>query len=107
MKVRVFGLALICALFASVAKAELMVINGRYVVAKEDIRGFFYRDRDGRTVFDVRWSDWSTRYQCQDAYDRTRVTAASLNLVIQVSDALSLDFGDYLAGEGFTECQKF
>lgn len=95
------------ALCASGAAADLIVINERYVVAKEDVRGYFYRDRDSLTVFDIRWSDWSTQYRCADEYDRARVTAASLNLVVQMKDTLSLDFSVFLESEGFSDCQKF
>lgn len=107
MKRKILGLTILFAIFASEAIADLVVINGRYIVAKEDARGYFYRDRDKLTVFDIRWSDWSTQYRCDDQYDRERVTAASLNFVIQIKDAMSLDFGEFLEGEGFTNCQKF
>ena len=90
------ALALGFALLASSATAELIVINDRYIVAKNEVRGYFYRDRDKLTVFDIRWSEWSTQYRCQDKYDRTRVTAASLNFVVKMKDALSLDFGEFL-----------
>lgn len=101
------ALSLVFAVCASSAAADLIVINDRYVVPKEDVRGYFYRDRDSLTVFDIRWSDWSTQYRCADEYDRASVTAASLNLVVQMKDALSLDFGEFLESEGFTDCRKF
>lgn len=101
------GLSLVLAVFASSAAADLIVINGRYMVSKDEVRGYFYRDRDKLTVFDIRWSEWSTQYRCKDEYDRESVTAASLNFVIQMKDALSLDFGEFLEGEGFTDCKKF
>ena len=104
---KLMGLSLVLAAFASSAAADLIVINDRYMVAKDEVRGYFYRDRDKLTVFDIRWSEWSTQYRCQDEYDRERVTAASLNFVIQMKDALSLDFGEFLEGEGFTDCKKF
>lgn len=101
------GLSLILLLSASSVAADLIVINDRYVVAKDDIRGYFYRDGSKLTVFDIRWSDWSTQYRCQDEYDSASVTAASLNFVVQMKDALSLNFAEFLKGEGFTDCQKF
>ena len=101
------GLSLIFSIFASSVAADMIVINGRYMVAKNDVRGYFYRDSDGLTVFDIRWSDWSTQYRCQDEYDRDSVTAASLNFVVQMKDAQFLDFGEFLEGEGFTDCRKF
>lgn len=105
MKLTAISLAF--ALIASGAAADLIVINDRYVVAKDDVRGYFYRDNNKLTVFDIRWSDWSTQYRCQNEFNRVGVTAASLNLVVQIKDALSLDFGEFLEGEGFTDCQKF
>ncbi len=101
------ALTLFFTIFASSAFADLIVINDRYMVAKDDVRGYFYRDRDRLTVFDIRWSDWSTQYRCQDQYDRTRVTAASLNFVLQMKEAQSMDFATFLEGEGFTDCKKF
>ncbi len=101
------GLSLIFAVFATSAAADFVVINDRYMVAKQDVRGYFYRDRNKLTVFDIRWSDWSTQYRCQDEYDRERVTAASLNFALKMKDALSLDFGEFLDEEGFTDCRKF
>ncbi len=101
------ALTLFFTIFASSAFADLIVINDRYMVAKDDVRGYFYRDRDKLTVFDIRWSDWSTQYRCQDQYDRTRVTAASLNFVLQMKEAQSMDFATFLEGEGFTDCKKF
>ncbi|MEO0372116.1 MAG: hypothetical protein AAF231_11715, partial [Pseudomonadota bacterium] len=59
------------------------------------------------TVFDIRWSDWSTQYKCADEYDRTRIEAAMLNLSLRLEDARSVDFGDFLADEGFTDCRRF
>lgn len=104
---RLTGLSIVFAICASSAAADLIVINDRYIVAKDDVRGYFYRDRDRLTVFDIRWSDWSTQYRCQDEYDRDRATAASLNFVVQIKDALSLDFAKFLEGEGFADCKKF
>ncbi len=101
------ALTVIFCLFSSSAFADMIVVNGRYIVAKESIRGYFYRQSDQRTVFDVRWSDWSTQYRCEDPYDRTRVEAASLNLVLQLGEARSVDFQDFLNTEGFVECTKF
>ncbi|MEO0371764.1 MAG: hypothetical protein AAF231_09940, partial [Pseudomonadota bacterium] len=84
------AIALILSTFTTAAKADTIVVNGRYIVAKEDIRGYFYRD--GRaTVFDIRWSDWSTQYKCADEYDRTRIEAAMLNLSLRLEDARSVD----------------
>ena len=106
MTLKCLALTLALAVMGGAAAADMIVINGRYVVAKQDIRSYFYRD--GRaTVFDVRWSDWSTRYKCQDEYDKAKVLAASLNLTLQLKDATDLDFGDFLSGEGFSDCQKF
>ena len=99
--------AVVFSLFATSAFAELIVINGRYVVPKDSVRGYFYRERDQNTVFDIRWSDWSTQYRCQDPYDRARVMAASLNFVLQIKDAQSLDFQEFLDNEGFADCAKF
>ncbi len=104
---RAVSIATALTLCASAAVADMVVINGRYVVAKEDVRGYFYRERDQTTVFDVRWSDWSTRYRCSDAYDRFGVEAAALNLVLKLQDARALDFGEFLTSEGFAECEKF
>ncbi len=107
MKLRLSALVVVFSLLGSSAWAEMIVINGRYIVPKESVRGYFYRESDQHTVFDIRWSDWSTQYRCQDAYDQTRVMAASLNFIIQLDDASSLDFQDFLDGEGFTNCSKF
>ena len=107
MKLKISALAVVLSLLASNAFAEMIVINGRYVVPKDSIRGYFYRQSDQKTVFDVRWSDWSTQYRCKDLYDRTRVLAASLNFVIQVGEASALDFNDFLDSQGFAECAKF
>ena len=105
MKLTLLSIAF--ALCASSAAADLSVINERYIVARDDVRGYFYRENGKLTVFNIRWSDWSTKYRCQDEYDRTRVTAALLNLAIQMKDAVSLDFGEYLESEGFIDCKKF
>ncbi|MEM6589314.1 MAG: hypothetical protein AAF641_12770 [Pseudomonadota bacterium] len=84
----------------------MIVVNGRYIVAKDEIRGYFYRD--GRaTVLDIRWSDWSTQYKCADDYDRARVQAAMLNLSLRLQDARSVDFGEFLQDEGFSDCGRF
>ncbi|WP_299674958.1 hypothetical protein [uncultured Roseobacter sp.] len=107
MKVRHIGSAMVLSIFASGAAAEMVVINGRYIVAKESIRAYFYRERDNRVVFDVRWSDWSTQYRCEDTYDRAEVTAASLNLVLELGQTSALDFEEFLEAEGFTNCAKF
>lgn len=107
MKLRYAALAVVFSLFAANASAEMIVINERYVVPKDSIRGYFYRQNDQRTVFDVRWSDWSTQYRCEDTFDMTRVTAASLNLVIKIGEARALDFNDFLESEGFSGCSKF
>ncbi|GGX54188.1 hypothetical protein GCM10007385_22990 [Tateyamaria omphalii] len=107
MSFKTSALAVALSLLATSAMADLIVINGRYVVAKDSVRAYFYRQRDDRTVFDVRWSDWSTQYRCNDEYDGTRVEAASLNLVLQIGDARALDFGDFLDSEGFEGCEKF
>lgn len=102
-------LALVAALLlpASTAAADHIVVNGRYIVAKADIRGYFYRERDQSTVFDVRWSDWSTRYRCDDAYDTAQVEAATGNLVLGLAGATSIDFGRFLEREGFIGCERF
>jgi hypothetical protein len=105
MKLTLLSIAF--ALCASSAAADLIVINERYIVARDDVRGYFYRENGKLTVFNIRWSDWSTKYRCQDEYDRTKVTAALLNLAIQMKDAVSLDFGEYLESEGFIDCKKF
>lgn len=107
MKFKFPAFAVVFCLFASSALAEMIVINGRYIVPKDSIRGYFYRQSDQQTVFDIRWSDWSTQYRCQDLYERTRVQAASLNFVLQISEASALDFEDFLDSEGFVECSKF
>ena len=107
MKFKFPVLAVVFSLFASGASAEMIVINGRYVVSKDSIRGYFCRQSNQQTVFDIRWSDWSTQYRCQDRYDKTRVKAASLNFVIQLSEASALDFKDFLDNEGFAECSQF
>lgn len=99
--------ALILCLQASGALADMIVINGRYVVHKEEVRGYFYRQSDQKTVFDIRWSDWSTQYRCDDTYDQTRVLAASLNFALQLDESDQLDFGDFLEREGFSGCAKF
>lgn len=101
------SLAIALSLCASAAQADMVVINGRYVIAKQDVRGYFYRQRDDRMVFDVRWSDWSTQYRCSDTYDRSRVEAAALNLILKLEDARALDFGEFLTSEGFADCEKF
>ncbi|WP_299610805.1 hypothetical protein [uncultured Tateyamaria sp.] len=107
MSFKTSSLALVLSLFATSAVADLIVINGRYIVAKDSVRGYFYRQSDQRTVFDVRWNDWSTQYRCEDEYDRSRVEAASLNLVLQIGDARAMDFADFLESEGFVDCEKF
>ena len=109
MKFKFPALTVVFSLLASSALAEMIVINGRYVVPKDSVRGYFYRKGQSEklTVFDVRWSDWSTQYRCQDRYDETRVEAASLNFVLQLSEARSLDFKDFLDSQGFAECSKF
>ena len=89
------------------AAADHIVINGRYIVAKADVRGYFYRQRDGSTVFDIRWSDWSTRYRCADNYDTARVAAALGNLALQLAEATTLDYVAFLEGEGFAGCEQF
>lgn len=89
------------------AAAEMIVINGRYTVAKDSVRGYFYRQSNKQTVFDVRWSDWSTQYKCQDTYEDTKVMAASLNLVIKIGENRALDFKDFLDSQGFEDCSKF
>lgn len=105
MKLTLLSIAF--AICATSAAADLIVINQRYMVARDDVRGYFYRENGKLTVFNIRWSDWSTKYRCQDEYDRTKVTAALLNLAIQMKDAVSLDFGEFLEGEGFIDCRKF
>lgn len=107
MKSKFPALAVTLSLLATGVSAEMIVINGRYVVAKESIRGYFYRQNNQQTVFDVRWSDWSTQYRCEDLYDRTVVQAAALNFVLQIGEANSLDFGDFLEDQGFSGCAKF
>lgn len=107
MTFKLATVAVAFSLLATSAQAELIVINGRYVVAKDSVRGYFYRRNSQQTVFDVRWSDWSTQYKCDDDYDLTRVEAASLNLVLQIDEARSLDFKDFLESEGFAGCEKF
>ncbi|MGL4238050.1 hypothetical protein [Tabrizicola sp.] len=108
MIVKHLVVAMVPCLFASsVLAAEFVVINQRYVVSKETIRGYFYRDGEKQIVFDVRWSDWSTQYRCQNAYDETKVEAASLSLAVKLKEASTLDFGEFLEGEGFTACEKF
>ena len=107
MPFRTLSLALALTLVATSAVADLIVINGRYIVPKDGVRGYFYRQGDDRTVFDVRWSEWSTQYRCDDVYDRSRIEAAALNFVLQITDARALDFADFLETEGFSNCAKF
>ena len=107
MKLKFSAVAVAFSLFASGAQADMIVVNSRYVVAKDTIRGYFYRQNNKQTVFDVRWSDWSTQYRCDDDYDLTRVEAASLNLGLQIAEARSLNFKDFLESEGFVGCKKF
>lgn len=107
MKRKCSVLAVMFCLLGSALQAEMIVINGRYVVAKEDVRGYFYRQSNQKTVFDVRWSDWSTQYRCEDRYDRSRVEAAALNLVLEIAEVRALDFQDFLESEGFAGCEKF
>ncbi len=107
MKSKLPALTVVFSLFASSALAEMIVINERYIVPKDSIRGYFYRQSDELTVFDISWSDWSTQYRCQDIYDGTKVMAASLNLVIAISEARALDFKEFLDGQGFMACSKF
>ncbi|MEX0284352.1 MAG: hypothetical protein AB3N23_07045 [Paracoccaceae bacterium] len=59
MLIRFAFLAATFAMCAPVAQANTIVVNGRFVVAKETVRSMFYRQNKGnkRTVFDVRWSD--------------------------------------------------
>ncbi|MGZ2259883.1 hypothetical protein [Roseobacter sp. A03A-229] len=107
MKIRLLAMAVGASLLASSVQAEMIVINGRYIVAKEAVRGYFYRENTQKTVFDVRWSDWSTQYRCEDTYDRSRIEAASLNLVLKIGEASFLDFEGFLESEGFVGCTKF
>ncbi|MCV3271003.1 hypothetical protein [Roseobacter sinensis] len=107
MMPRALASTLIFCLLASSAWADLIVINGRYVVPKESVRGYFYRQSNQQMVFDIRWSDWSTQYRCDDEYDQTRILAASLNFVMEVDEADALDFGEFLEGQGFNGCAKF
>ena len=107
MKLKLAALAFVCSLFATGASAEMIVINGRYVVPKDTVRGYFYRQSNQQMVFDIRWSDWSTQYRCQDEYDKARVLAASLNFTIQIGKSSALDFGEFLKSEGFAGCEKF
>ncbi len=62
------GLSLVFAVFASSAAADLIVINDRYMVAKGDVRGYFYRDADKLTVFDIRWGEWSRFFGWNEPY---------------------------------------
>ncbi|SHH92539.1 hypothetical protein [Marivita hallyeonensis] len=107
MKRRTLALALLTSITATGAVAEMIVVNGRYVVPKDTVRGYFYRQSDQRMVFDVRWSDWSTQYRCDDEYDQDRILAASLNLNLKINSATDVDFEDFLKAEGFTGCAKF
>ncbi len=107
MKFRFPALAVVFSLFASSALAEMVVINGRYIVSKDSVRGYFYKKNDQQTAFDVRWDDWSTQYECNNEYDEAKVMAASLNFVIQLSESKSMDFSDFLDSEGFENCEKF
>ncbi|MFT5797310.1 MAG: hypothetical protein ACI84R_001368 [Candidatus Azotimanducaceae bacterium] len=107
MKFKFLTLTAVFSLFSSMAAAEMIVINGRYTVAKDSVRGYFYRQSNKQTVFDVRWSDWSTQYKCQDTYEDTKVMAASLNLVIKIGENRALDFKDFLDSQGFEDCSKF
>jgi hypothetical protein len=103
---RIFACALaVCC--ATSAAADHLVVNDRFIVAKDDVRGFFYRDGNRQTVLDIRWSDWSIKYRCNDEYDRDRVKAAMLNLVLQLDEARDLSFPDFLASEGFDGCESF
>ncbi|WP_147108934.1 hypothetical protein [Tateyamaria sp. syn59] len=107
MPLKTTSLAITLCLVATTGLADMIVINGRYIVPKDGVRGYFYRQSDDRTVFDIRWSEWSTQYRCDDDYDRSRVEAAALNFVLQIADARALDFGDFLESEGFANCAKF
>ncbi len=107
MKLTIPVLALALSSLAPTAYAETVVINDRYIVCKDQVRGYFYRDSSRRTVFDVRWSDWSVRYLCEEEYDQTRVKAASLNFALQLDGASSLDFAEFLSGEGLGQCEAF
>ncbi len=104
---RLTACTFILGLLTTSAFADMVVINDRYVVAKDTVRGYFYRDRDRKTVFDIRWSDWSTQYRCNDTYDRTQVQAAMLNFALQMDKASAMDFQIFLDEQGFTDCAKF
>ena len=103
------AMALMMTGLASAAHADLIVVNGRYIVEKDSVRAYFYRQRgqEFQTVFDVRWSDWSTQYRCRNTYDQTLVLAASLNLVSEIKQSDVIDFGEFLTGQGFRDCEKF
>jgi hypothetical protein len=107
MKLKLPLLAAVFSLFATSAMAEMIVINGRYMVQKDQVRAYFYRERGKTVVFDVRWSDWSTQYRCQDKYDKPEVMAASLNFALKVGEQKSLDFLEFLKDQGFRGCKQF
>ena len=104
MPIRLSVWTVFLSLLATNAFADMVVINDRYVVAKDTVRGYFYRDRDRKTVFDIRWSDWSTQYRCDDTYDRTRVQAAMLNFALQMDKTNAMDFQMFLEDQGFSGC---
>ena len=107
MSFKLPSLAVIFTLVASTAFADMIVVNERFIVAKDSIRGLFYRDSNRLTVLDIRWSDWSTKYRCQTDYERARATAAMLNMRLDLEDADAIDFGDFLESEGFKDCKRF
>lgn len=107
MKLKPTLLAVLFSLTATSAMAEMIVIDGRYIAQKDQVRAYFYRERGKNVVFDVRWSDWSTQYRCQDTYDKPKVLAASLNFALKVEEQRSLDFGEFLKDQGFRGCKKF
>lgn len=107
MKRKLTLLAAVFSLFATSAMADMIVINGRHMAQKDQVRAYFYRERGKNVVFDVRWSDWSTQYRCEDTYDKPKVMAASLNFAMQIDEQRSLDFLEFLKDQGFRGCKQF
>lgn len=107
MKLKIFALFAVFVVYSQNAYAEMIVLEGRYITQKDEIRGYFYREKGKRVVFDIRWGEFSTKFRCQDEYDKAQVKAASLNFVLQVTESRALDLGEFLHDEGFRNCKKF
>lgn len=100
-------LAALFSLLATSAMADMIVINGRYIAQKDQVRAYFYRERGRNVVFEARWSDWSAKHRCEDTYDKPKVMAASLNFAMQINEQRSLDFLEFLKEQGFRGCKQF